>query len=271
MYAVVPIMKIDNAKLAVKGGQNVTTKTFKWFKDGAVVATIVGDSTYTPTKDGRYSVQITDSEDTMVVHFSKSAIKRGDSLILESNTRSSSTTFHYTIPHSFAVKRDRGGMVFHHPNSFVETGSSSDGVAGWDYALTGLGKEDTGIEIRYKIQPIDTASKTFEEKLKAILDANNPVIYKAYLTNIANKVADKTSPLNIKEIEPANLKDVFNADWGATVMVDPCLRYGGGFKHCYIVAIHKNNVGDAYYIYMLQGKQFLESILKKTLGTLKFK
>ena len=270
-YVVIPIKKIGETKLAVSGGSNIAHNTYHWLKDGVPVATIVGDSTFTPRQDGRYGVWVENLDDTMTIRTSRSAFKKGDSLILESNTSHSYTTSHYAIPNSFAKKRDRGGMVFHHPDSFIEKGSSSDGVAGWDYALTGLGKVDTGVEIRYSIKPIDTASKSLEEKQKIMSDADNPITYKALLSQIVNKIADIKIPIDVKELEPAKVKQEFNADWGATVWVEPIGKFFRGFNHCYIVALHKNNVGEAYYFYMVQDKETFAPVLKQTLGSLKFK
>jgi len=270
-YVVIPIKKIGETKLAVSGGSNIAHNTYHWLKDGVPVVTIVGDSTFTPRQDGRYGVWVENLDDTMTIRTSRSAFKKGDSLTIESNTSHSYTTSHYAIPNSFAKKRDRGGMVFHHPDSFIEKGSSSDGVAGWDYALTGLGKVDTGVEIRYSIKPIDTASKSLEEKQKIMSDADNPITYKALLTQIVNKIADIKIPIDVKELEPAKVKQEFNADWGATVWVEPIGKFFRGFNHCYIVALHKNNVGEAYYFYMVQDKETFAPVLKQTLGSLKFK
>lgn len=48
-------------KLAVSAGGNLSDDTFKWFKDSILVATIEGDSTYSPSEPGKYYVEVTNS------------------------------------------------------------------------------------------------------------------------------------------------------------------------------------------------------------------
>ncbi len=48
-------------KLAVSAGGTLSNDTFKWYKDSVLIATITGDSTYTPSDTGRYYVAVTNS------------------------------------------------------------------------------------------------------------------------------------------------------------------------------------------------------------------
>ncbi len=48
--------------LSVSVGGSINHETFKWYKDGSLVATISGDSTYTATESGTYSVVVTNSD-----------------------------------------------------------------------------------------------------------------------------------------------------------------------------------------------------------------
>jgi len=56
----IPIHRFNN-KIAVSAGGDLSDDTFKWYKDSALVATIIGDSTYEPTETGRYYVAVTNS------------------------------------------------------------------------------------------------------------------------------------------------------------------------------------------------------------------
>jgi len=53
--------------LSVYAGSILSNNTYKWFKDGVLIATIVGDSTYTPTSNGAYTVQVTNSIATKLI------------------------------------------------------------------------------------------------------------------------------------------------------------------------------------------------------------
>jgi Leucine-rich repeat (LRR) protein len=56
--------------LSVYAGGTLSNNTYKWFKDGALAATIAGDSTYHPTIGGAYTVQITNSIATALTLYS---------------------------------------------------------------------------------------------------------------------------------------------------------------------------------------------------------
>ena len=141
----------------------------------------------------------------------------------------------------------------------------------YDYALMGKGKEDSGLEVRYIVQPMDTYLKMKEDKNRVMIDPNKPVLYKGYLMTMVMNIAGGSVPINIKDMDLALVRKSFNADWGGMVMVDTKGTFGEGYKYCFIVAIHKDNVGEAYYLYMIQNKESLLPIMKETLGSLKFK
>ena len=51
----------NNNKLSVYAGGTLTNNRYKWFRNGNLVATIFGDSTYIPIQSGIYNVQVTNS------------------------------------------------------------------------------------------------------------------------------------------------------------------------------------------------------------------
>jgi hypothetical protein len=48
--------------LSVSVGGSINHETFTWYKDGSLVATISGDSTFTATESGTYSVVVTNTD-----------------------------------------------------------------------------------------------------------------------------------------------------------------------------------------------------------------
>ena len=51
----------NNNVLSVYAGGTLSNNTYKWFNNGVLAATITGDSTFTPTASGNYSVEVTNS------------------------------------------------------------------------------------------------------------------------------------------------------------------------------------------------------------------
>jgi hypothetical protein len=52
---------LNNNILSVYAGGTLSNNTYKWYRDGALAATITGDSTFTPTGSGIYNVEVTNS------------------------------------------------------------------------------------------------------------------------------------------------------------------------------------------------------------------
>ncbi|HEX5154329.1 MAG TPA: T9SS type A sorting domain-containing protein [Parafilimonas sp.] len=57
-------------KLSVYAGGTLSNNTYKWYKDGALIATVSGDSTYKPTTSGAYNVKVTNSVATQLTLYS---------------------------------------------------------------------------------------------------------------------------------------------------------------------------------------------------------
>jgi len=51
----------NNNVLSVYAGGTHSNNTYSWFNNGVLVSTITGDSTFTPTTNGNYSVEVTNS------------------------------------------------------------------------------------------------------------------------------------------------------------------------------------------------------------------
>jgi len=63
--AIIPINK-SGAVLSVSAGGSIYNETYNWYKNGAIVATQTGDSTFTPIISGTYSVMVTDTAATQL-------------------------------------------------------------------------------------------------------------------------------------------------------------------------------------------------------------
>jgi hypothetical protein len=60
----------NNNTLSVYAGGTLSNNTYKWFKDGALVSTIIGDATFTPISSGAYNVEVSNSIATQLILYS---------------------------------------------------------------------------------------------------------------------------------------------------------------------------------------------------------
>jgi Leucine-rich repeat (LRR) protein len=64
----------NNTKLSVSAGGTLSNNTYKWYNGNVMVKTTTGDSTYTPSVAGNYSVAVTNSVATQLTLFSDSVV-----------------------------------------------------------------------------------------------------------------------------------------------------------------------------------------------------
>jgi Leucine-rich repeat (LRR) protein len=70
----------NNNTLSVYAGGTLSNNTYTWFKDGALVATITGDSTFTPLSGGNYNVLVTNAVATELTLKSDTLFYSGNGL-----------------------------------------------------------------------------------------------------------------------------------------------------------------------------------------------
>ena len=66
------------------------------------------------------------------------------------------------------------------------------------------------------------------------------------------------------------VKKEFNADAGATVMVQVGSQFGQDYKYCLLVYIFKQGLGDGYIFYMADDNKVIEDLMGSIFHTLMF-
>jgi hypothetical protein len=118
----------------------------------------------------------------------------------------------------------------------------------YDYALK---YSDKDFEVRYSIRPIkyknytDDSEKKYMESQSAFRNSQYEMILRTVILNITGGM-----DYGVRAFGKEDVKNEFNADWGASTFVELNSDFGKGFKYCMIVAIHKDDIADAYYFYL---------------------
>jgi hypothetical protein len=152
-------------------------------------------------------------------------------------------------------------MKLNIPTGYIESKVIENHDMGYDYAIK---SQDNDFELRYAIRPItqttyanDTEKKMMEDHI-AFRNSSYKVILMTIIINVAG--GDQATKLQV--YDESAVKKEFNADWGATTIVETKSDFGKGFKTCMIVTIHKKDVADAYFFFMFSTKeQFMKYAL----------
>jgi hypothetical protein len=163
---------------------------------------------------------------------------------------------------------DNCGMNFNKPNGFIESQIIDNDDMRYEYALK---YSDKNFEVRYSIRPIryknysnDTVKNEMESQ-RSFRNSQYETILKAVILNITGGVDYK-----VQAFDKDAVKKEFNADWGATTFVELNSDFGKDFKYCMIVAIHKDDIADAYYFYLLNSKDKFMDYVNPLFHSLRF-
>lgn len=160
------------------------------------------------------------------------------------------------------------GMNVNIPGGFVESKIIDNNDMSYEYAIK---YPDKDFELRYSIRPItykkyanDTVKNEMEGQ-RSFRNTSYAIILETVILNITGGVK-----YNFQTFDKDAVKSEFNADWGATTFVELKSEFGKGFKYCMIVAIHKNDVADAYYFYLANSKDKFSENMDPLFHTLRF-
>ncbi len=168
----------------------------------------------------------------------------------------------------FNITLNDCGMNVVIPSGYIEKEIIKNNDMNYDYAIK---KADSDFELRYAIRPIrfkKYENTKIQEEIESQVPFRNSQYYIILQTTILNITGG-----NEYEIQAFNkdaVKNEFNADWGASAFIELNSDFGKGYKYCMVVAIHKDNVADAYYFYLSNTKENISENMDPLFHTLRF-
>jgi hypothetical protein len=95
----IPVHQNNNVLSVYTGGAyQLTLDTFKWYNNGVLAATITGDSTFTPSVSGNYSVAVTNAVAIELTLYSDTVNYVATENFIASNSKSEKKTFLSVFP-----------------------------------------------------------------------------------------------------------------------------------------------------------------------------
>lgn len=176
------------------------------------------------------------------------------------------------IPKEFTQLLNRSKLDFVTPDAFIPVKCIFNTQMDYDYALK---HRATKFEIRYAILPMDSALVKYERRTKngdrvAHPNKESEPTYRATLLNLGMGGLSNMKLPKITYLDSTTIKKEFNADWGATALVDVGADFGQDYRYCLTMILHKDFIGDAYIFYLYDDKDDY-ALAKEYLHTLRFK
>lgn len=175
------------------------------------------------------------------------------------------------LPNQFIDLLERAKMTFDKPTGFSDAKLIENSEMNYEYAIQNATKK---FEIRYSIRPLDHAIAEYEEREKAKKQGDSNInpndLYASIFQMLILNISGGELP-EIREFDKQTVKAQFKADWGASTFVRISTEFGQKYKYCMIVAIHKNELGDAYLFFLSESKTNFEKQIARGIHSLKFK
>lgn len=149
---------------------------------------------------------------------------------------------------SFEKTIENNSLVLDQPVGFVKTEPIKNAGMMYEYAVIDTAKH---IEIRYAVRSLIERVKEYkkwqetkkEGEIRINPNTTASASFMAISMNIAN---DFSKPPAVQQFPLESVKKDFNADGGFFTVITPTKNFGKNYKFCMMVAIHKEDIADAY-------------------------
>ncbi len=175
------------------------------------------------------------------------------------------------LPSDFTELLNRSSMTFTLPNGLKSIPIIQNDQMNYEFAIK---YPKYSFEVRFAIRPLDLYIEDYEERERnknpgdINIHPNN--LYKSLLeATILNISGGQLPP--IQQFDSQAVKSEFNADWGATSFVNVGQEFGQSYKYCMVVAIHKQNLADAYIFFLANTKDNFSELMFPAFHSLQFR
>ncbi len=126
---------------------------------------------------------------------------------------------------------------------------------------------DKLIQVRYSIRPLSRIEIDYEDPHNAAPEPNH--IFTMIFTSLIGHLSIGGNTPH-REYSTAEAQEKFNADWAALSLFDVDPEYSRDYRHAFLLAIHKNNLSDAYLVILFNDLQTIKPMLDEAMTSLTF-
>lgn len=127
--------------------------------------------------------------------------------------------------------------------------------------------KDKLLELRIALRPLERLKIEYQDPHNAAPEPNHifPLIFDSLVGQLA-----KAGRMPSREYTNEEAKQKFNADWAAAAVFDIEPEFSADYQQALLLALHRNNRGDAYLVFLFDDYDQVKPILKQNLAALRF-
>ncbi len=166
---------------------------------------------------------------------------------------------------SFNNLLDEAGMTFDQPRDYAPIEIQPSELFPYEFALK---RNNNNMEVRYSIRPLARIEIDYEDPHNAAPEPNH--IFTMMFTALIGQLSSGGSTPH-REFRLEEAKQKFNADWAALSVFDVEQSYSDQYQQAFLLAMHKNNLSDAYMVILFNDYSEIKPQLDTVMRSLRFK
>ena len=156
------------------------------------------------------------------------------------------------------------GLRIESRNAFAEVPIQHNSVLPYEHAMR---HESGKLELRFIVRPLARIEIEYNDPHNAAPEPNHlfPLLFESLTQRLAAN--NDTSSNTLSEIEA---KDKFNAQWAAVAAFDVDPEFSREFKNAILLGMHKNDMADAYTLFLYNDPESAKPLISAALGIMSF-
>ncbi len=165
---------------------------------------------------------------------------------------------------SFESLLQESGLRLDRGDEFIEVPVSASSILAYEHALR---HDSDRLELRFIVRPLSRITIEYDDPHNAAPEPNHlfPLLFESMTNALA---VEGGAPSTVFTEEEARRH--FNADWAAVAVFDVDPDYSGGYRNGLLVAMHKNELADAYTLFLYDDYAEVKPLIDATLAILRF-
>lgn len=159
---------------------------------------------------------------------------------------------------------EESGLRIEPRPGYVEVPVQASSLLPYEHALR---HESGALELRFIVRPLQRITIEYNDPHNAMPEPNHlfPLLFESITNQLA--VGSHTPSSVFSETEA---QQNFNAHWAAVSVFDIDPDYSGGYRNGLLVALHKNELADAYALFLFNDYRFVKPLIDESLSVLSF-
>ncbi len=156
------------------------------------------------------------------------------------------------------------GLQLDRRDQFFDLVPRANNILPYEHAMR---HKSGALEVRFIVRPLNRIEIEYNDPHNAAPEPNH--LFPLLFESITNQLAVGSDTSNITFPEDAAAQR-FNADWVAVsaFSIDP--DFAGDYRNAVLVAMHKNQVADAYTLFLYNDHERAKSVINDSISILSF-